>query len=87
VGDLFESDETVAYHEEARYIDRRGREEKGGIELETRWKPDWQYKELLEENKREMLAPRRTFNHAINLKAGAEPPWCPIYPMSAYQLN
>jgi len=34
-----------------------------------------------------MLAPRRTFEHAINLKEGAEPPWGPIYPMSAHQLN
>jgi len=34
-----------------------------------------------------MLAPRRTFGHAINLKEGAEPPWGPIYPMSAHQLS
>jgi len=34
-----------------------------------------------------MLAPRRTFDHAINLKEGAEPPWGPIYPMSAHQLK
>jgi len=34
-----------------------------------------------------MLAPRRTFDHAINLKEGAEPPWGPIYPMSAHQFN
>jgi len=34
-----------------------------------------------------MLAPQRTFNHAINLKDVAEPHWGPIYPMSAHQLN
>ena len=34
-----------------------------------------------------MLAPRRTFDHAIDLKEGATPPWGPIYPMSAYQLE
>ena len=34
-----------------------------------------------------MLAPRRTFDHAINLMEGAEPPWGPIYLMSAHQLN
>jgi len=34
-----------------------------------------------------MLAPRRTFDHAINLKEGAEPPDGPIYPMSAQQFN
>ena len=27
------------------------------------------------------------FDHAIDLKEGAEPPWGPIYPMSAYQLE
>jgi len=34
-----------------------------------------------------MLAPRRTFDHAINLKEGAKPSWGPIYPMWAHQLN
>jgi len=34
-----------------------------------------------------MLAPRKTFDHAINLKEGAEPPWAPIYLMLAHQLN
>jgi len=34
-----------------------------------------------------MLAHEKTFNHAINHKAGAEPVWGPMYPMSAHQLN
>jgi len=34
-----------------------------------------------------MLAPRRTFDHAIDPKDGVTPPWGPIYPMSAYQLE
>ena len=34
-----------------------------------------------------MLAPTGTFDHAIDLKEGATPPWRPIYPMSAYQLE
>ena len=34
-----------------------------------------------------MLAPRRTFDHSIDLKEGATPPWEPIYPMSVYQLE
>ena len=34
-----------------------------------------------------MLAPRRTFDHAINLKEEAAPLWGPIYPISAHQLN
>jgi len=34
-----------------------------------------------------MLAPRRTFDHAINLKEGAEPSWGLICPMSAHELS
>jgi len=34
-----------------------------------------------------MFEPRRTFDHAINLKEVGEPPCGPFYPMSAYQLN
>ena len=34
-----------------------------------------------------MLSPQRTFDHTIDLKEGATPPWGPIYPMSAYQLE
>jgi len=60
---------------------------RGDVELETRPKPYWQYKELFEEKKAKMLAPRRTFDHAINLKEEAEPGWGPIYPMSAHALN
>ena len=84
---MFEWDETVAYDEEAQYVGRIEREEEGGVQLEALPKPYWQYKELFEENKAKMLAPRRTFDHAINLKEGAEPPWGSIYPMSAHQLN
>ena len=83
---MFEWDETVAYDEEPQYVGRMGREEEG-VKLQTLPKPYWQYKELFEEGKAKALAPRRTFDHAIDLKEGAEPPWGPIYPMSAYQLN
>ena len=62
-------------------------EEEGGVYLEMLPKLYWQYKELFEDKKAKMLAPRRTFDHAINLKEGAEPPWGPICPMSAHQLN
>jgi len=87
VADLFEWDETVAYDEEVQYVRRIEQEEEGGVELETLAKPYWQYKELFKEKNAKMLALRRTFHHAINLKDGAEPPWGPIYPRSAYQLN
>ena len=63
------------------------REEEGGVQLEALPKPYWHYKELFEENKAKMLAPRRTFDHAINLKEGGEPPWGPMYPMLAHQLE
>jgi len=84
---MFEWDETVAYDEEAQYVGRIERQEEGGVQLETLPKPYWQYKELLEEKKAKMLSPRITFDHAINLKEGTEPPWGPIYPMSAHKLN
>ena len=69
---MFEWDETVAYDEEAQYIGRIEREEEGGGQLETLPKPYWQYKELFEERKAKMLAPRRTFDYAINLKEGSD---------------
>ena len=87
VADLFEWDETVAYDEEAQYVEWMEREEEGGVQWETLPQPYWQYKELFDEKEAPMLAAGRTFDHAINLKDGAEPPWGPIYPMSAHQLN
>jgi len=72
---MFEWDETVAYDEEAQYVGRIEREEEGGVQLETLPKPYWQYKELFEEKEAKMLAPRKTFDHAISLKEWAEPPW------------
>jgi len=74
VADMFEWDETVACDEEAQYVGRIEREEQRGVQLETLPKPYWQYKELFEEKKAKMLVPRRTFDHAINLKEGADLP-------------
>jgi len=87
VADIFQWDETVAYDEEAQYVGRIEGEEGGGVHLEALPKPYWQYKELFEEKKARMLAPRRTFKYTINRKEGAEPRWGPIYPMSGHQLN
>ena len=84
---LFEWDESVAYDAEAQYVGRIGQADEGGVHLETLPKLYWQYKEFFEEKKAEMVAPRRTFDHGSNPKEGAEPPWGPIYPMSAHQLN
>jgi len=87
IADRFEWDETVAFDEEARMIGGIGYTRHEEVQLEGLPKPYWQYKELFENEKAEMLAPRRTFDHAINLKDGATPPWGSIYPMSAYQLE
>jgi len=89
VVDLFKWDETVAYDEEAQYVGRIRREDEGGVQLETLLTPYWQYtsKKLVEEKKAEMLALRRTFDNASNMKEWAEHRWGPICPMLAYQLN
>ena len=87
IADMFEWDENVAFDEEATYIGRIGSTRKNAIQLEGLPKPYWQYKELFKDEKAEMLAPRHTFDHAIDLKEGATPPWGPIYLMSAYQLE
>jgi len=87
IADMFEWDETVALYEEGRMIGRIGSSRQEEVQLERLPKPYWQYKELFENEKAEMLAPRRTFDHAIDLKDRATPPWGPIYPMSAYQLE
>jgi len=82
---MFDWDETVAFNEQARIIERIGSTRKDEVQLGGWPKPYWQYKELFENERAEMLAPRRTFDHAIDLKHGATPPKRPIYPMSAYQ--
>ena len=83
---MFELDETVAFNENATMIGRIWATKKKEVELDGLAKEYWKYKDLFTSEKAEMLAPRRTFDHAIELKKGATPPWGPIYPMSAYQL-
>ena len=46
-----------------------------------------QYKNLFLTETVEKLAGRRTFDCPIDLVPGAVPPWGPIYPMSAHQLD
>jgi len=87
IAEMFEWDQTVAFDDEGRMIGRirSTRQEEG--QLDGLPKPYWQYKELFQNEKAEMLAPRRTFEHAINLKDGATPPWGHIYPMLADQFE
>jgi len=87
IADMFEWDETVAFNEEPTMIGRIRFTRPVVVQLEGLPKPYWQYKELFENEKAEMLGPRRTFDHAINLKDGATPSWGPLDPMSAYQLE
>ena len=55
-------------------IGRIGATEEEEVELDGLPKEYWQYKDLFTNDKAEMLAPRRTFDHAIDLKEGASPP-------------
>jgi len=86
--DLFEYDETVAFDPKAQYVGRIVKiEEKDPVELETLPREYAQFKHLFRPEASEKMPPRRTFDHAIDLKEGSEPPWGPVYPMSQYQLN
>ena len=87
IADMFEWDERVAFDENATMIGRIGATKENEVELDGLPKEYWQYKDLFPDEKAERLAPRRTFDHAIDLKEGATPRWGPIYPMSAYQLQ
>ena len=90
--DLFEWNETLAFHEEAhsvgQYIRRAYmRKDQSSISLEGIPANYHQHKKLFLPETAEILAGRRTFDHAIDLVPGAIPPWGPIYPMSAHQLD
>jgi len=88
IKDLFEYDETVAYDPKAQYVGRIGKiEEKDPVELETLPREYAQFKHLFRPEASEKMPPTRTFDYAIDLKEGSEPPWGPVYPMSQYQLN
>jgi len=88
VKDLFEYDKTVAYDPKAQYVGRIGKvEEKDAVELETLPREYAQFKHVLQLEGSEKMPPRRTFDHAIDLKEGSEPSWGPVYPRSQYQLN
>jgi len=78
----------VAFDEEAQYVGRICRQEDPNQVLLDKIPQYYEdYHKLFLTATAEKLAERRTFDHAIDLKPGAEPPWGPIYPMSAYQLD
>ena len=74
IADMFEWDETVEFDENATMIGRIGATKEKEVELDGLPKEYWQYKELFRNEKAEMLAPRRTIDHAIDLKEGVTPP-------------
>ena len=85
---MFESDETVALDVEAQYFGRICRQEDSKEVLLVQIPQYYEdYHKLFLTASAEKLAERRMFNHAMDLKPGAEPLWEPIYPMSAYQLD
>ena len=81
---MFEWDETVAFDEEVQYVGRIGRQEDLKQVLVDKVPQYYkQYQNQFLASTAEKLGPRRNFDHVIDLKPGAEPPWGPIYPMSA----
>jgi len=85
---MFEWDETVAFDEEPQYVGRICRQEDPNQVLLDKIPQYYEdYHKLFLTARAEKLAERRIFYHAIDLKPGAEPPWGPIYLMSAYQLD
>ena len=89
---MFKWDETVAFDEEAQYAGQYVgraymRKNQSSISLERIPANYHQQKMLFPPEPAEKLAGRRTFDHAIDLIPGAIPPWGPIYPMSAHQLD
>ena len=92
VGDMFEWDETVAFDEKDQYVGQYvGRpymkKDQSSISLEGIPANYHQHKKLFLPETAERFAGRRTFDHAIDLVPGAIPPWGPIYPMLAHQLD
>src|SRR5437588_294137 len=95
-----EYDESIVYDPQAQYIGRIqyvppnrmvnrayfGKNLK--IELLADLPREYQsYKSLFLPSTAAKLPPRRTFDHAIDLVEGAEPPFGPIYPLSGKQLD
>ena len=89
---MFEWDETVAFEEEAQYVGQYigrayMRKDQSSISLKGIPANYHQHKKLFLPETAGKLAGRRTFDDAIDLVPGAIPPWGPIYPMSAHQLD
>jgi len=85
---MFEWDETVAFDDEALYVGRIcPQQDPNQVLLDKIPQYYENYHKLFLTATAEKLAEQRTCDHVIDLKPEAEPPWGPIYPMSAYQLD
>ena len=88
IGGIFEWDERVAFDEEGQYVGRICHQEDPNQVLLDKIPQYYEdYHKLFLRATAGKLAERRRFDYAIDLKPGAKPPWGPIYPMSAYQLD
>jgi hypothetical protein len=84
----FEWDDDVAYEPEARMVGLiTAIDESEQLVVDKLPKEYLDYADLFLPATAEKLPPRRTFDHAIDLKEGATPPWGPIYKLSAAQLD
>lgn len=78
----------MPFDKQAQYVGRICRQEDSNQVLMDKIPPYYEdyHKRFLTATV-DKLGEQRTFDHAIELKPGAEPPWGPIYSMSAYQLD
>ena len=68
IADKFVWNKTLAFDENATMIGRIGATKEKEVELDGLPKEYWQNKDLFTDERAEMLAPRRTFDHAIDSK-------------------
>src|SRR5437879_12597913 len=85
---MWEYDESVVFEEDARMIGRVQRIDEPIVTLlEEVPKPYHQYIKLFQDEIATQMPPRRMWDHENKIKEGEEPPWGPIYPLSAMQLK
>jgi len=83
-----EWDEDVLNDPNALVIGRIERIDEEKVTIIDRLPDQYQdYLDLFRPSTAEKLAPRRTFDHAIDLKPDTQPPWGPIYPVLQNQLE
>jgi len=65
---MLEWDEIVAFDAEDRMIGRIGSKRQKEVKLAGLPNPYWRYNELFENEKAQMMPPRQTVDHGIDLK-------------------